>query len=237
MAGDPATARKRMLRWKLRLTLAKRLLRHTFPEDDEFLGSTWDDWGRRIREGHDADDARIRTIIERFASTDSATDVGDWIAEDMHNMEHVTNSMYAALVVSAWCKMEAFFKLLIKIVNGALNRAGEAPYQFDRIKEFFDKNVGLNLETIAEYPTVNAIRILNNSYKHSDGQYKPDASKPHTRIDQTLLDRWKILDNQNQIDFSKTPIEEFISCCAVFCRKVLSATEAKVATCGGDKGG
>jgi len=42
------------------------------------------------------------------------------------------------------------------------------------------------------YTTADAIRILNNSYKHNNGHYKPEKGKSHIQIDQALLSKWKI---------------------------------------------
>ena len=110
----------------------------------------------------------------------------------------------------------------------AFDITADTPYEFGKVKDFSRETMNVDLCALPEYPTVDAIRILNNSFKHNDGVYRPDPARSHTQIDEGLLNRWQILDNNNKIAFSKLPIEELVVGCNTFCSGVLTTTEAAI---------
>ena len=75
------------------------------------------------------------------------------------------------------------------------------------------------------FPTV---LILNNSFKHNSGIYKPDNTRPQTQIDGTLLGCWQVLGHHNRIAFLKLPIEELVVACNTFGSAVLTTAEAAI---------
>lgn len=61
---------------------------------------------------------------------------------------------------------------------------------------------------------INAIRILNNCYKHKEGVYKISSSGNSEKTLE-LIESWGIKENQT-IDFTKLPVLEMVEMCGVF---------------------
>jgi len=100
------------------------------------------------------------------------------------------------------------------------------PYRFDDIAKALKNEVHVDIDQCAEYPTINAIRILNNSFKHNRGYYQPEGDKPHAPIDAGLLKRWSVIDKGDAIDYSKLPMKELVVACNSFCNDLLCRVEA-----------
>ncbi len=81
---------------------------------------------------------------------------------------------------------------------------------------FFDVETGVDLATLCDVRTVDAVRILNNTFKHNDGIYSPVAGQAHTVIDAGLLAAWAILDASNRIDYAKLPFKDLVMACGRF---------------------
>ena len=99
------------------------------------------------------------------------------------------------------------------------------PYAFDEIRKALEKEVGVEVDQCAECITVNAVRILNNSFKHVRGCYQPEDGKPHTRIDEALMKRWSIVNERSEIDYSKLSVKELVIACNGFCADLLDRVE------------
>jgi hypothetical protein len=208
-----------------------------FPDEDDFNGSLWWLWEYRIKGAHNSEEEEIHTRYQAWKnqirnSADSSFNPDEWALDDCWETCRVSNSMYAALVVSIWSGIENFLKSLVSICSETFRKGKEKePHEFRKIKEALEK-FGLLVERCENCITINAVRILNNSYKHDNGRYRPKAEKPHTQIDQALLSKWKILNdqNQNEIDYSKVPIREILVDCNSFCSDLLSKTKAVLAS-------
>ena len=98
------------------------------------------------------------------------------------------------------------------------------PYDYKDIEDFFKKEFNIKLDSFKNYKIINAIRILNNSFKHTNGRYEP-TDKPYTKIDQKLLDKWGIFEDRKDFDYSKLPIENLVSVCNAFCHDLLDKVE------------
>lgn len=116
--------------------------------------------------------------------------------------------------------LESCIKALKEIKAGV-------PYDFDGIKKTIKKETRIQLAKCRQYDTVDAIRILNNSFKHSNGKYKPEAGKPYTKINESLLQKWSIKEKED-IDYSKLPIEKIVVACNAFCTDLLKKVEIKL---------
>lgn len=102
----------------------------------------------------------------------------------------------------------------------------DVPFKFDDIKKTYKDDLKIDLKTLQDFSTIDAIRILNNSFKHSSGYYKPDK-KQHTQIDKTLLKRWE-LKTKKKIDYSSLPINELVFSCNAFCNDLLEEIKTKL---------
>jgi hypothetical protein len=103
--------------------------------------------------------------------------------------------------------------------------ASDVPFAFDDIKKALRKEVSIDVEQCTDFLAIDAIRILNNSFKHSRGRYEPESGQAHTQIHKSLLNKWPILDERNEIDYSKLPVEELVLACNGFCQDLLGKVE------------
>jgi len=143
----------------------------------------------------------------------------EYLSDMLNDMQYqaweISNIMHSALVVALWAKMEMELKQLVDICAKALHIKGKSS-SFKEVKDFFQNNLNITLEQLQEYDKVHAVQILNNSFKHNDGCYEPDVTKPYTQIDQSLLNAWRILRDNNDIDYSALPFRVLISACNSF---------------------
>lgn len=224
---------QRALKWKRKLVFVQRYWKDKFHSKDDYDFSVWAMWESRIRKGHKAEENLIAKAANRRESrlTEEQKELmpDDMFADDYwHNLE-LTNAMYAALVVSLWSYIEGFLKDLACVCKGARHSNKNHPrFDFKRIKQSF-KEIGIDLKQLPKYSTVNAIRILNNSFKHSDGYYLPESDKPYTYIAPKLLTKWKCISKRfvdlKEIDYTKLPIRELVIDCNLFFQNLLSAVK------------
>lgn len=90
-------------------------------------------------------------------------------------------------------------------------------FSFDEIKITIKKKTKINIEECKAFAVINAIRILNNSFKHSGGYYRPDR-KAKNQIDASLVSKWKIpsVEDKRKVDYYELPIKEVIADCRKF---------------------
>ena len=205
---------------KVHRYIIKQAIMGTFPVELEYPESQWARWQKRIEQGQKEELASIVKITESWPKEEA----GDWLEDEFYYANSVTDIMYAALIVSIWARMESFFKTLIKFTHPDLLKI---PYQIKDIKKHFKDDLNIELETISEYETIDAIRILNNSFKHSNGKYKPKPTKPWDHINPTLLNQWNIKENEN-IEYAKLPVEDLVIACNAFTSELFARVEAKI---------
>lgn len=108
-----------------------------FPNQDGFNGSIWWVWKNRIENGHNEEKEQIDRMYKKWKkqighSDDPSFNPDEWVGDDYWETCRLTNSMYAALVVSIWSETERFLKSIISIcfeADGKLKKNKE-PYQF-----------------------------------------------------------------------------------------------------------
>ena len=211
---------------KSKLQLESFLLVGTFPDEGRYSSSAWADWKHRIEEGRESEEKSIAKQVDRWKAPEGSEkwpfDPGDWINDAYWQNCRLTNSMYASMVVSLWSDVEHFLKSLLQTCK--LKDA----WDFGKIKKRFGKELDIDFENLDSYSILNTIRILNNSFKHSDGYYKPDKNMKHTQISQDLLDEWNILRDNDEIDYSKLPIKTLVLACNTFANDLLRKIEPKL---------
>jgi hypothetical protein len=204
-------------------------MNHRFESDPRIYEfSIWNRWDERVCLGRQEEVERIHE--------DAAIAIGpdvqeDWIVDEMWIANTLTNAMYAGLVVAMWSEMEHFLKGLMKQCQNALGHTPNDVHRFGEIMSYFLSQVGINLSALPYYLHVDAVRILNNTFKHNDGVYAPVQGQAHTMIDSALLANWKILDADNRIEYSKLPFKELVLACGQFAEQLSSARPN--AGCGG----
>jgi len=205
------------------------------PGKDDYDFSVWAMWESRIRKGHEEEEALISKAAKRWESTRTEEQKklmpDDMFTDDFAHSQELTNAMYAALVVSLWSCVEGYLKDLLGVCKRAKHpdkkrSVGHCDIRITR--EAFDKEVNVKLEEQPDYAVVNTVRILCNSFKHSEGFYLPKDEKPDTQIDSDLLTKWNCISNRfielKEIDYTKLPVKELVLTCGTFCQSVLSGS-------------
>lgn len=229
--------------WKKDIEFKVLLLSDTFPDDVGFPSSFWATWEDRVSAGHEEEKRRLSELAEKWSPPEGSEnwpiDPDEWLADDFWQACRLANSMYASLVVSIWSEMEHFLKSLVKTCRMAItppdntikpitNKKIKEIKSIDEVVKFYKSKFRIDLYFLTDFEVIDGIRILNNSYKHSKGFYKPDASKPATKINQTLLDRWGILNESGEIDYTSLPIKELVISCNSFCRALLGESSKAI---------
>jgi hypothetical protein len=123
MSGTPnnGVGKNTPASWELRLGAIETKLDSglPFPDENGFDGSVWWMWEERIKEGHHEEVKLIKKIYNPtkdhpYASS-SLLDPNDIASENYWDIREVSDSMYAALVVAMWSRMEYFLKSLASI--------------------------------------------------------------------------------------------------------------------------
>ncbi len=101
-----------------------------FPSDADYGGSTWHQWERRIKEGHKKEEEELGEWYDKrkeecSGSEDALYWLGDWAADEHYQTRQVTGTMYAALVVSMWARMEHILKSLLRTWYLAVDTEGK----------------------------------------------------------------------------------------------------------------
>lgn len=222
--------------WKMELRFELLMLHDIFPCANTYSHSVWADWVTRIEGGAKAEENHIAVMVKEWKRPPGREnwpcDPSDWINDEYWRSWRLTNAMYAAIVVSIWSDMEHFLKGLVRTCQKATGMHGKTPHEFPKIAEFFRKTLIIDLSTLGGYCKVNAIRILNNSFKHNGGHYNP-STEAHTQISPELLQSWGILGKCEEIDYAKLPIQHLVTACNTFCRDLLTKLEPELQRCGG----
>lgn len=223
MAGNKERHFKNVPRWQIALNLAARL--HAFPDD--YFGSRWYDWEKRIKDGHNAEENRINKLHEKELKRSSSVDpyIADVLGEECSNNLELTNNMYAALIVSIWSEIEHFLKDIVRACYVSRNEQKNVPDRIEKIIKTIEEETGIQIYKCDCYTIINAARILNNSFKHSNGRYKHEPSKTYKQIEKSLLKKWEIKEGQ-KINYTKLPIQDIVLACNGFCTDLQNKIKA-----------
>jgi hypothetical protein len=104
----------------------------------------------------------------------------------------------------------------------------KTPYNFDAIKDAIKKGANIDICKCGGYATVNAVRIVNNSFKHNSGRYDPEQGQAQNTIDKQLLKQWAIKAGR-VIDYTKVPVQDLIAASHAFCSDLLDKLEISLA--------
>ncbi len=218
----------------IQLKAIRSLMNHAFPVRDDYSMSHWSMWEKRIKNGHNTEQ---KWIEERYKKLeDSLYNPADVLSDDFFQTISLTNSMYATLVVAIWSEMEFFLKGLVRSLYSTLGRSQKDSYRFDEIKKAI-KEVDIQPERCVFYPTVNAVRELNNSFKHYNG-YCDSESCHYKQIKKSLLTRKALPDRRKRntkkigkkvmVEYSKLPFPDILNACNKFCSTLLNRVENKL---------
>lgn len=192
---------------------------NTFPGKQFFYESMWASWLSKINDGEKHDEAyftqRLKDAEEFIASEegkDSGDAIGDILNDEYYENHIVHNNIYSALVVSIWSKCELTLNRLSRLCTDQLKCNPPKGFQYDNQKAFFKDELGIKFSSLQSNPEVNAIRILNNIYKHQDGY----CNKTNfNKITKGIATRWKI-ELDRKVDYTILPIQDFLEHCHTF---------------------
>ena len=216
---DNKEKRKMAMRWRLIWDLAD-----IFAFSDDYFDSRWYAWEQRIKDGHDAEEKLIIKNCEKLKTQSLPdSDINNELPEEHIKTGDITNNMYAALIVSIWSQMEYFLRYLARTCD----KSNNTPRDLGDIIKSITKETDILIDKCDCYTTVDAVRNLNNYFKHNNGRYKPKTDNPnYTQIEKSLLEKWMIEENRN-IDYSKLPIKEIVLACNAFCTDLLKKVKAE----------
>lgn len=226
--GDKAmthyTRAARQWKWKIYHNSLGELINLKFPGQDDYYDSQWHDWEERIKDGHNAEEKQIKRLYKipdkSFMPDDPLRD--ELAGEEYSKACDITNNMYGGLIVSIWSKMDSFLKSIVRAHCTEPEKTKK--YQFKGVKQHIKKKAGIDLEKCNSFKVVNAVRILNNAFKHNSGYYTVKEDDHYNQIDHSLLVQWGLpneLDERNEIDYSKLPIQNIVVACNTFCTDLL----------------
>jgi hypothetical protein len=202
--------------------LKRKLLENIFPtNEEEFNFSQYEKWLNRIEQGKEAELQHLSNIAD-----DSPDEVYDMYADDIAESDAISNDMYAAMCVHLWSKIEISFARCIMAWNlEAISEVNFDTYKINKVSDFFIDTAGIPLDSITNYQFVNALRVLSNCYKHSNGRYEP-GNYP---IDPSLLNQWDI-EEGHRIDYLRLPLKDILLRCGEFLKELLDQVRQKIET-------
>jgi hypothetical protein len=228
-SGRFTSAYRRVPKWKMLQNILEESSREAFPNENEYPASHWASWERRIRDGEKFEEKAIsRRAREISRRSGNAIDISDHV-EDIQHTRHVSVTMYGALFVALWAKMEDCLNAVVRVGRMAKSEHHKKDYKFRELKTELEKLIDKKLTDCHDFKMVDAIRILNNSFKHDDGRYKPLSGKDYTQIDEKLLLAWG-MEKSEQISFGKLPIRDLAIACNAFLSDLWKKANSKIPT-------
>jgi len=199
-----------------------------FPSSEEaYKKSMWNRWEDRILLGHNA--AGDKLTDKWIKNALRPKEELQWLVDENQEMCNLTELMYASMVASIWPQMRYVFKKLISVCNDDL--IIESTFiLFENIKLFFKSELSIELENFKNYNIIEAIYILHCIYNHSGDYYTQLSSEQDIIIEQTLLNRWNLLGEKNQVNYSNLPVMELILTCSSFAHELISIVKSKLGT-------
>jgi hypothetical protein len=132
----------------------------------------------------------------------------------------------------ALCKEFADGKVTAHARRACLNALARIeagiPREFSDLGRLLNEEIQVAIGGCKSFHVVNAIRVLSNCYKHSDGHYEPEGEKTHADTAYAQLRKWGVLNEREDIDYSKLPVQELVAACNTFCNELLNKVEAKL---------
>lgn len=190
-----------------------------FSEND-FYDSEWYEWLSRINAGFESEKIHLENLAEG-----ASEEYAESLAEDYWQAEEISGNMYAALIVSVWARIENFiFHISSYCKCSGLPSIKEKP-NIKCYADYFNENLGIDLQSVNNIHEANALRVLSNSFKHNDSYYMPDSFP----IDEELAKKYGILEYRPhescRIKYVGLPIKEMIIAAGIFCKDILIKTE------------
>ena len=197
---------------------------------ENYTDSIFHEWEQKIIKGQKAEEDRIeKQCKECELSGWDSEEVANQFGDDFVRAGEVSNYMYAALIVSIWSMIEFLLKGILH-TSCKVNHITYNPrlVDFRRIKCGIRKYTGIDEEECKNYEIVNAVRILNNTFKHNNGRYKESDDRPNDKIEKSLQQKWEI-EARRQIKYSQLPIAEIVVAINGFCKDLIAQVECTIA--------
>lgn len=207
--------------WKDTLRFLQAGLMDTFPTPATYEHSQWSRWVKRIELGAGEEHAMAEGLRSPSPQETYEAFEFDPVTERHAETHYLTQSMYAALIVCIWSQVERFILEVVTACEKAVPAASNKKHNLDF------SSVGVISETLTAFSTINATRILNNSFKHSNGNYVP-GPQSYEQIEVDLLNRWGINPDGGAIAYETLPVEEIVVACNAFCDDLAKSVESGI---------
>ena len=184
--------------------------------------SRWSEWEERISSAHEAEEERLSAIIE---AEHGNPEIEGFVEDEYAKASVLTRSMHAALVVAMWSEMEACLKEVAKylLCRRGRNAKKADSLNIDKAKKLFCDEAKIDLDKLKSYDAVDAIRILNNAFKHSQGKLKGQSSR--------FISQWGVVGGDGTaVDYSKLDFDKLQRHCHDFCDELMTKVEVLLRT-------
>lgn len=206
---------------QLLLGILRHRMQYDFPVG-AYYESIWAAWEERIKQGQKQEQANLKKMYESWGGH---PDADDWAADDNYMIGEATRSMYAALCVAIWAQCETTL--------GALSRfVGKKPsHKIIDVKKSFKSSARIDMEHCAGYSIFNGLRILNNSFKHSDGKYRASGRPVHDQLDPAFEMSAQVrLDSSDRIEYENLDLSAVVDGCGRFFGDLIAQLDSHVKT-------
>lgn len=217
----------------LRRKVLSKALRSCIPplKEDYYWESTYYNWLERIKSGEEDELKWLKKLPEEKLDDEN----GDFLYPDVvMEARGLSSTMYAAFLVSLWSDVEHFLKNSCKVCKN-LSKCNKKNldkkcWKFRELKKCLKKGIDFDSEKHSDYNMINAVRILNNEFKHNTGYYSGKEKKDYDKMNKDLCIKWNIKEDE-RVDYAKLPHKELIFACGRFCddiaKKLISAIKSK----------
>ena len=192
---------------RLLLGILRHRMQYDFPVG-AYYESVWASWEDRIKQGQKQEQARLKKM---YKSWGNHPDADDWAADENYMIGQATRSMYAALCVAIWAQCET-------TLGGSSRVIGKrASHKIKTLKQSLKAAAQIDMEQCADYPTINGLRILNNSFKHSDGKYRAFGRPIHDQLDPAFEKSAQVrVDSSGRIEYENLDLSAVVDGCGRF---------------------
>ncbi|MBO6512472.1 MAG: hypothetical protein JJ974_00725 [Phycisphaerales bacterium] len=99
------------------------------------------------------------------------------------------------------------------------------------VKKSFKSSARIDMEHCAGYSIFNGLRILNNSFKHSDGKYRASGRPVHDQLDPAFEMSAQVrLDSSDRIEYENLDLSAVVDGCGRFFGDLIAQLDSHVKT-------
>ncbi len=207
---------KEFAKLQMRMRLSIRL----FPScENDFWGTKWEKMIEYIDGNFKREE---KEIAERKPRTEYEAES---CLEDLRLAEGVRRVTCAMYIVALWSEMESILKHFQRVDKSSK----KIEDRFDLIKIRY-KAMGIDIEAFKSFKKVDAVRKLNNSFKHDSGCYRKTRKLKERTLDISIATsfekKWKLKDRE-QIKYELIDLKDLTLACGKFNSQLVAEMKKK----------